>query len=160
MSIESARGIGDDAATAMDAAVRALMKRASARMILEISTLDVGPDGRILQTADNVERVNGTLDRMRMLLFDDEYISAVATYIGGLNDVTAVVSSGLSEFGADKELIRAIAKRSKLAVASALLSPESFRGMFGGISAQLVNGIAVGASVVAVADGIRAVVLE
>lgn len=160
MSMETARNIGDEAAATINVAITALMERASARMILEISTLDVGPDGRILQTADNVERVNGILDRMRMLLFDDEYTSAVAAYIGGLNDVTAVVSSGLSEFGADKELIRAIAKRSKLAVASALLSPDSFRGMFGGISAQLVNGIAVGASIVAVADGIRAVVLE
>lgn len=160
MSIEAARGIGDEAATAMDAAIQALMKRASARMAAEVITLDIGPDGKITQTVENVQRVNGILDRMRASLFDEEYVSAVAMYVKGLNEVSGAVSSGLREFGADEDLIRAIARRSKLATASALLSPDSFRGMFGGISAQLINGIATNASAAAVQEGVRAAILE
>jgi hypothetical protein len=157
MSIETARGIGDEAADAMDLAVAALMKRAAPRFAAQVSMLDVGPDGRVLPTTNNVNRVNVVLDSMRSSLFDDEYLAAVADYIDGLNQVSTTVSTALRELGADEDLMNTIAKRSKLAVASALLDPSSFRDLFGAISSQLINGIATAASITAVSDGVRQV---
>jgi hypothetical protein len=157
MSIETARGIGDEAADAMDRAVAALMKRAAPRFAAQVPMLDVGPDGRVLPTTDNVNRVNAILDNMRSSLFDDEYLAAVADYIDGLNQVSTTVSAALRELGADEDLMNTIAKRSKLAVASALLDPSSFRDLFGAISSQLINGIATAASITAVSDGVRQV---
>lgn len=160
MSIETARGIGDDAAAALDKEIEALMERALVRFLPLVSALDIDPNGRIKSTAANVERINGILDRMSALLFDNQYMAVVADYLESMNRVSGAVSSSMVEFGADEEVLKAIARQSKAAVASALLSPSSFRGLFAAISEQLVNGIATGASIVAVSDGIKQVMKQ
>lgn len=154
MSIESARGIGDDAATAMDAAVRALMKRASARIAAEVATLDTDALGRIRPTAANVQRVNAILDRVSATLFDDQYMAAVTRYLEGLTTVSGTVSDTLRSLGASDDLLNAIARRTKVGAASQLLSPTSFRDLLTSVSSQLINGIATAAEASAVLQGV------
>ena len=158
MTIEEARGIGDNAATAMDEAIAALMKRASARIALEAATLDTDASGRIKPTAANINRINAILDRVSATLFDDQYLAAVERYTNGLNKVSATVTDALKSLGANDTLMNAIAKRAKLDAATALLSPSSFRDLLGSVSAQLINGIVTGAEASAVSQGLAAAV--
>ena len=154
MGIESARGIGDEAATAMDAAIEALMKRASARIAAEVATLDTDALGRIRPTAANVQRVNAILDRVSATLFDDQYIAAVTRYLEGLTTVSGTVSDTLRSLGASDDLLNAIARRTKVGAASQLLSPTSFRDLLTSVSSQLINGIATAAEASAVLQGV------
>ena len=158
MSIEAARGIGDEAATAMDAAVQALMKRASARIAAEVATLDTDASGRIRPTAANIQRVNAILDRVSATLFDDQYIAAVTRYLEGLTTVSGTVSDTLRSLGASDDLLNAIARRTKVGAASQLLSPTSFRDLLTSVSSQLINGIVTAAEASAVLQGITEVV--
>lgn len=155
MTIEEARGIGDNAATAMDEAVAALMKRAAPRIAAEASTLDTYADGRIKPTAANIQRINAILDRVSASLFDDDYLRAVERYTNSLNKVSTTVSDALKALGADDKILDAIAKRAKMQAASALLSPTSFRDLMGSVSAQLINGIVTGAEASSVSQGLR-----
>jgi hypothetical protein len=158
MSIEAARGIGDEAATAMDAAVHALMKRASARIAAEVATLDTDASGRIRPTAANIQRINTILDRVALTLFDDKYMAEVAKYLKGLNTVSGTVADTLRSLGADDTVMDAIAKRAKAGAATQLLSTSSYRDLFGSVSSQLINGIATAAEASAVLQGIAEVV--
>jgi hypothetical protein len=158
MSIELARGIGDEAATAMDAAVQALMKRASARIAAEVATLDTDALGRIRPTAANVQRVNAILDRVALTLFDDKYMAEVAKYLKGLNTVSGTVADTMRSLGADDTVMNAIAKRAKAGAATQLLSTSSYRDLFGSVSSQLINGIVTAAEASAVLQGIAEVV--
>ena len=158
MSIESARGIGDDAATAMDAAVQALMKRASARIAAEVATLDTDALGRIRPTAANIQRINTILDRVSATLFDDKYLADVAKYLKGLNTVSGTVADTLRSLGADDVMLNAIARRAKAGAATQLLSTSSYRDLFGSVSSQLINGIVTAAEASAVLQGIAEVV--
>lgn len=158
MSIESARGIGDDAATAMDAAVQALMKRASARIAAEVATLDTDALGRIRPTAANIQRINTILDRVSATLFDDKYLADVAKYLRGLNTVSGTVADTLRSLGADDVMLNAIARRAKAGAATQLLSTSSYRDLFGSVSSQLINGIVTAAEASAVLQGIAEVV--
>ena len=158
MSIESARGIGDEAATAMDAAVKALMKRASARIAAEVSILDTDALGRIRPTAANIQRINTILDKVGATLFDDKYLADVAKYLKGLNTVSGTVADTLRSLGADDTVMNAIAKRAKAGAATQLLSTSSYRDLFGSVSSQLINGIVTAAEASAVLQGIAEVV--
>ena len=158
MSIESARGIGDEAAAAMDDAIQALMKRASARIAAEVATLDTDASGRIRPTAANIQRVNAILDRVSATLFDDQYIAAVTRYLEGLTTVSGTVSDTLRSLGASDDLLNAIARRTKVGAASQLLSPTSFRDLLTSVSSQLINGIVTAAEASAVLQGITEVV--
>ena len=155
MSIEAARGIGDEAAATLDKEIDALMKRAASRVADELSALDVRPDGRIVISAANISRINAILDRVSASLFDDRYLNAVADYLDGLNQVSSTVSDMMKNLGANDELLNTIAQRSKSAITAALLSPSSFRDLFGSVAAQLINGIVTGAAVADVARGMR-----
>lgn len=155
MSIEGARTIGDGASEELEEAIAALMSRAAPRIVSQLSLLDVEPGGRIRPTVENVRRVDAILDQVAAVLFDEQYLEAVAEYLESLNEVSSAVTEGMAEFGADQDLMTAIAKRTKTAAAAALLSTSSFRELFGAISAQLINGIASGAELALVADGIR-----
>ena len=158
MTIEEARGIGDSAATAMDEAIAALMKRASTRIAAEAATLDTDAFGRIKPTAANIQRINAILDRVSATLFDDQYLAAVERYTNGLTKVSATVTDALKSLGANDTLLNAIAKRAKMNAATALLSPSSFRDLFGSVSAQLINGIVTGAEASSVSQGLAAAV--
>lgn len=158
MSIEAARGIGDEAATAMDAAVQALMKRASARIAAEVATLDTDALGRIRPTAANIQRINTILDRVSATLFDDKYLADVAKYLKGLNTVSGTVADTLRSLGADDVMLNAIARRAKAGAATQLLSTSSYRDLFGSVSSQLINGIVTAAEASAVLQGIAEVV--
>ena len=158
MSIEAARGIGDEAATAMDAAVQALMKRASARIAAEVATLDTDALGRIRPTAANIQRINTILDRVSATLFDDKYLADVAKYLRGLNTVSGTVADTLRSLGADDVMLNAIARRAKAGAATQLLSTSSYRDLFGSVSSQLINGIVTAAEASAVLQGIAEVV--
>ena len=158
MSIELARGIGDEAATAMDAAVQALMKRASARIAAEVATLDTDASGRIRPTAANIQRINTILDKVGATLFDDKYLADVAKYLKGLNTVSGTVADTMRSLGADDTVMNAIAKRAKAGAATQLLSTSSYRDLFGSVSSQLINGIATAAEASAVLQGIAEVV--
>lgn len=154
MSIEAARGIGDDAAAAMDEAVAALMKRASSRIAAEVAMLDLLPDGRIKPTAQNIQRISDILDRASARLFDDKYLEAVSRYLKGMNAVSGEVASTLKSLGADEAVLTAIARRAKIDAATTLLSPSSFRDLMGSVSAQLINGVVTGAEASLVSEGI------
>lgn len=154
MSIETARSIGDDAVAAMDVEIKALMRRASARIAAETALLDIAPNGTIRATAANIQQVNAILDRVRATLFDDQYLNAVAEYLEGMTAVSAEVTGTLASLGADPELMEALSKRAKQAAANALLSPASFRDLLSSVSSQLINGIATAAEVAAVSEGI------
>jgi hypothetical protein len=158
MSIEAARGIGDEAANAMDAAVQALMKRASARIAAEVATLDTDALGRIRPTAANIQRINTILDRVSATLFDDKYLDDVAKYLKGLNTVSGTVADTLRSLGADDAMLNAIARRAKAGAATQLLSTSSYRDLFGSVSSQLINGIVTAAEASAVLQGIAEVV--
>jgi len=160
MSIETARGIGDEAAVAINEAVARLMKRASARASAEIAGLDVGPDGRIRPTAANIQRVNAILDRVSASLFDDQYLKDVAKYLKSLNAVSGAVSGTLKNLGADEEIMNAIARRTKAGAAQMLLSPSSFRDALGSTASQIINGIVTGAEVAAVVEGVAVAVAD
>ena len=88
MSIETARGIGDDAAAAIDVAIQRLMKRAAFRASAEIAGLDVSANGRLKPSVVNINKINGILDRVSGSLFDDQYLADVATYLKSLNAVS------------------------------------------------------------------------
>lgn len=154
MSIEAARGIGDDAAAAMDEAVAALMKRASSRISAEVAMLDLLPDGRIKPTAENIQRISGILNRASARLFDDKYLEAVSRYLKGMNAVSGEVASTLKSLGADEAMLAAIARRAKIDAATTLLSPSSFRDLMGSVSEQLINGVVTGAEASLVSEGI------
>ena len=154
MSIEAARGIGDDAAAAMDEAVAALMKRASSRISAEVAMLDLLPDGRIKPTAENIQRISGILNRASARLFDDKYLEAVSRYLKGMNAVSGEVASTLKSLGADEAMLAAIARRAKIDAATTLLSPSSFRDLMGSVSEQLINVVVTGAEASLVSEGI------
>ena len=154
MSIETARGIGDEAAAAMDKEVEALMKRASARIAAEVSTLDTDALGRIKPTAANIQHINAILDRVSATLFDDKYVEAVTRYLNGLTRVSGTVSTALKSLGADDALLSVIARRAKVGAATQLLSTSSYRDLLGSVSAQLINGIVTGADASAVSLGL------
>jgi hypothetical protein len=158
MSIETARTIGDDASEALQVAIAALMRRAADRFAPLVSTLDIGPDGRIVSSEANVGRVSTVLDGMRAVLFDETYMADVAIYLESLNQLSSAVSSGLREFGADEAVLRAIARRAKQEAAAALLDQASFRDLFGSISTQLINSIATSADAAAVTESVRKLV--
>jgi len=154
MSIETARGIGDEAAAAMDKEVEALMKRASARIAAEVSTLDTDALGRIKPTAANIQHINAILDRVSATLFDDKYVEAVTRYLNGLTRVSGTVSTALKSLGADDALLSVIARRAKVGAATQLLSTSSYRDLLGSVSAQLINGIVTSADASAVSLGL------
>lgn len=158
MSIEAARGIGDEAAASMDAAVAALMKRAAARIAAQVSTLDISPDGKLQPTAANIQRINAILDRTAAELFDDKYLEAVSRYLSGMNSVSREVAGALKNLGADDVMLSAIARKAKRDAAVTLLSPTSFRDAIGSLSSQLTNGVATGAEAALVAAGIQGAV--
>lgn len=160
MSIEMARGIGDDAISAMNDEIKELMARAAIRASAEVHVLDVGADGRISPTRGNILKINVILDKIGASLFDEQYVDAVADYLEGLDEVSGAVSKTLRNLGADDELMSSILDRSKAAAISLLLDRSSFRDLFGSIAAQLTNGIIVAARASDIVDAVRVVVRD
>jgi len=154
MSLETAQQRGDEAVKGILSAVESLMQRASERLASEVAGLDTDRLGNILATADNVNRIPSIMDRMTSQLFDDTYVRSVTKFVKELDQVSLSVSESLQQFGAPPQVMGAVARKTKAQVASVLLSPQSFRGLLGQINNQLTIGVATGAPITDVVQGV------
>jgi hypothetical protein len=155
MDIEGARSRGDDAARRLTAALEALTARAAARLAAVAGVLATDANGRVIQSADNVRRISAAINEASRTLFDDQYISDIADYMEGLNDVSSAVSSSFRSFGVDDAMLGEIAKRTKASMLHDLTSPLSFRRLLGAVADQMTMAVVTGSKVSALTAGIR-----
>jgi hypothetical protein len=155
MDIEGARSRGDDAARRLTAALEALTARAAARLAAVAGVLATDANGRVIQSADNVRRISAAINEASRTLFDDQYISDIADYMEGLNDVSSAVSSSFRSFGVDDAMLGEIAKRTKASMLHDLTSPLSFRRLLGAVADQMTMAVVTGSKVTALSAGIR-----
>lgn len=155
MDIEDARSRGDDAARRLTTALEALTARAAARLAAVAGVLATDTNGRVIQSADNVRRISAAINEASRTLFDDQYISDIADYMEGLNDVSSAVSSSFRSFGVDDAMLEEIAKRTKASMLHDLTSPASFRRLLGSIADQMTMAVVTGSKVSALTAGIR-----
>ena len=155
MDIEDARSRGDDAARRLTAALEALTARAAARLAAVAGVLATDANGRVIQSADNVRRISAAINEASRTLFDDQYISDIADYMEGLNDVSSAVSSSFRAFGVDDAMLGEIAKRTKASMLHDLTSPLSFRRLLGAVADQMTMAVVTGSKVTALSAGIR-----
>ncbi len=155
MDIEDARSRGDDAARRLTTALEALTARAAARLAAVAGVLATDTNGRVIQSADNVRRISAAINEASRTLFDDQYISDIADYMEGLNDVSSAVSSSFRAFGVDDAVLEEIAKRTKASMLHDLTSPLSFRRLLGAVADQMTMAVVTGSKVSALTAGIR-----
>lgn len=155
MDIEDARSRGDDAARRLTAALEALTARAAARLAAVAGVLATDANGRVIQSADNVRRISAAINEASRTLFDDQYISDIADYMEGLNDVSSAVSSSFRAFGVDDAVLEEIAQRTKASMLHDLTSPSSFRRLLGSMADQMTMAVVTGSKVSALTAGIR-----
>lgn len=155
MDIEGARSRGDDAARRLTAALEALTARAAARLAAVAGVLATDANGRVIQSADNVRRISAAINEASRTLFDDQYISDIADYMEGLNDVSSAVSSSFRAFGVDDAVLEEIAQRTKASMLHDLTSPSSFRRLLGSMADQMTMAVVTGSKVSALTAGIR-----
>ncbi len=155
MDIEGARSRGDDAARRLTAALEALTARAAARLAAVAGVLATDTNGRVIQSADNVRRISAAINEASRTLFDDQYISDIADYMEGLNDVSSAVSSSFRAFGVDDAVLEEIAQRTKASMLHDLTSPSSFRRLLGSMADQMTMAVVTGSKVSALTAGIR-----
>lgn len=155
MDIEDARSRGDDAARRLTTALEALTARAAARLAAVAGVLATDTNGRVIQSADNVRRISAAINEASRTLFDDQYISDIADYMEGLNDVSSAVSSSFRAFGVDDAVLKEIAQRTKASMLHDLTSPLSFRRLLGAVADQMTMAVVTGSKVTALSAGIR-----
>lgn len=155
MDIEDARSRGDDAARRLTTALEALTARAAARLAAVAGVLATDTNGRVIQSADNVRRISAAINEASRTLFDDQYISDIADYMEGLNDVSSAVSSSFRAFGVDDAVLEEIAQRTKASMLHDLTSPLSFRRLLGAVADQMTMAVVTGSKVTALSAGIR-----
>ncbi len=155
MDIEDARSRGDDAARRLTTALEALTARAAARLAAVAGVLATDTNGRVIQSADNVRRISAAINEASRTLFDDQYISDIADYMEGLNDVSSAVSSSFRAFGVDDAVLEEIAQRTKASMLHDLTSPSSFRRLLGSMADQMTMAVVTGSKVSALTAGIR-----
>lgn len=155
MDIEGARSRGDDAARRLTAALEALTARAAGRLAAVAGVLATDANGRVIQSADNVRRISAAINEASRTLFDDQYISDIADYMEGLNDVSSAVSSSFRAFGVDDAVLEEIAQRTKASMLHDLTSPSSFRRLLGSMADQMTMAVVTGSKVSALTAGIR-----
>ena len=155
MDIEDARSRGDDAARRLTTALEALTARAAARLAAVAGVLATDTNGRVIQSADNVRRISAAINEASRTLFDVQYISDIADYMEGLNDVSSAVSSSFRAFGVDDAVLKEIAQRTKASMLHDLTSPLSFRRLLGAVADQMTMAVVTGSKVTALSAGIR-----
>lgn len=154
MSIAGASDRGDDAADDLLGAIDKAKDRLAVFIPPLLTRLDTDKKGRVLATRENISSVDSIIDALRLrFTYDDGLTDAIAAYVEALNAVARKVLQAFSAFNADRDVLGAIATRTKGSVTGQLLDSASYRDMFGAMTDALLTGIVTGSTLEDIAEG-------
>ena len=131
MSIQQATNEGVSAADALLLALTALQGRVSARIASLVATLQTGADGRLLNTAANMQRLTQIIGEAKASMFDDDFILELTAYLATFDTITQDVLDAFNSFDdVEPEQAQTIGRTFKGSVAGYLVNPDSYGGSF------------------------------
>jgi hypothetical protein len=131
MSIQAATNEGVSAADALLLALAALQGRVSRRLAALIATLQTDEDGKLFNTAANMQRLATIIAEAKSTMFDDEFIEQLTDYLRSFDSITADVLDAFADFDdLEEEDAQTIGRTFKQSVAGYLTNPDSYGGSF------------------------------
>ena len=125
MSIRRAQEIGQGSADALLLALASLQGRIARRLSLLATQLRTGPDGRILNTVENITIVEQIIAEAKASMIDEEFVDALAVYLTSFDAITGEVIDEFDE-DLDEDVLRATDRAFKGGMADALTNPETY----------------------------------
>jgi hypothetical protein len=131
MSIEGATNEGVSASDALLLALEALQGRVSRRLASLIATLQTDEDGRLFNTAANMQRLATIIGEAKATMFDDEFIGELTDYLSSFDSITQDVLDAFEDFeDVEEEDAQTLGRAMKQSVAGYVTNPDSYGGSF------------------------------
>jgi hypothetical protein len=131
MSIQGATSEGVSAADALLLALAALQGRVSTRLASLIATLQTDEDGKLFNTAANMQRLSVIIGEAKATMFDDEFIEELTEYLRSFDSITQDVLDAFEDFDdVEEEDAQTLGRAMKQSVAGYLTNPDSYGGSF------------------------------
>jgi hypothetical protein len=131
MSIEGATNEGVSASDALLLALEALQGRVSRRLASLIATLQTDENGRLFNTAANMQRLATIIGEAKATMFDDEFIGELTDYLRSFDSITQDVLDAFEDFeDVEEEDAQTLGRAMKQSVAGYVTNPDSYGGSF------------------------------
>jgi hypothetical protein len=131
MSIEGATNEGVSASDALLLALEALQGRVSRRLASLIATLQTDENGRLFNTAANMQRLATIIGEAKATMFDDEFIGELTDYLRSFDSITQDVLDAFEDFeDVEQEDAQTLGRAMKQSVAGYVTNPDSYGGSF------------------------------